>query len=80
VTETCIGVELTCLQITMCNHFIHANRNRDIVEVRMDLGGVPCIVSDTAGLRTSSGDVIEIEGMKRARCVVHSYSARVQKV
>ena len=40
---------------------------RDVIEVRMDLGGVPCIISDTAGLRSHSDDVIEIEGMKRAR-------------
>ena len=40
---------------------------RDVVEVRMDLGGVPCIVSDTAGLRVDSTDAIEIEGMRRAR-------------
>lgn len=32
----------------------------------MDLGGYPVLVSDTAGLRESS-DVIEMEGVKRAR-------------
>jgi tRNA U34 5-carboxymethylaminomethyl modifying GTPase MnmE/TrmE len=40
---------------------------RDVVEVRMDLEGYPCIVSDTAGLRFDSQDPIEIEGMNRAR-------------
>jgi len=40
---------------------------RDIVEVRLELAGVPCIVSDTAGLREHSQDVIELEGMRRAR-------------
>ena len=44
-----------------------AGTTRDIVEVRMDLGGIPCIISDTAGLRAGSSDPIEVEGMLRAR-------------
>ena len=44
-----------------------AGTTRDIVEVRLDLDGVSCIVSDTAGLRDSSLDPIELEGMRRAR-------------
>lgn len=44
-----------------------AGTTRDIVQVRMDLGGVSCIISDTAGLREYSDDPIEIEGMTRAR-------------
>lgn len=46
-----------------------AGTTRDIVEVTLDLGGVRCIVSDTAGVREdgSTEDVIEIEGIKRAR-------------
>jgi len=44
-----------------------AGTTRDIVEVRLELAGVPCIVSDTAGLREHSQDVIELEGMRRAR-------------
>ena len=42
-------------------------KSRDIVEVRLDLAGFQCIVSDTAGLREDGADEIEIEGMKRAR-------------
>ncbi|KAG2219798.1 hypothetical protein INT45_001130, partial [Circinella minor] len=38
---------------------------RDIVEVTLNLGGYPVVISDTAGLRTSD-DVIEMEGVKRA--------------
>jgi tRNA U34 5-carboxymethylaminomethyl modifying GTPase MnmE/TrmE len=41
----------------------------------MDLDGVACILSDTAGLRLgedATTDVIEIEGMKRARFVSYS--------
>jgi tRNA modification GTPase len=46
-----------------------AGTTRDVIEVTLDLGGVRCIVSDTAGVRedSSTGDIIEIEGMKRAR-------------
>eukprot|EP01038_Epipyxis_sp_PR26KG_P010159 gene10159-13666_t len=44
-----------------------AGTTRDIVEVRLDLGGLSCILSDTAGLRIDSNDIIEMEGMKRAR-------------
>ena len=44
-----------------------AGTTRDIVEVCMDLAGVSCVVSDTAGLRDSTDDPIELEGIKRAR-------------
>jgi tRNA modification GTPase len=44
-----------------------AGTTRDVVEVRMDLGGIPCVISDTAGLRSNSEDAIELEGMRRAR-------------
>lgn len=43
-----------------------AGTTRDIIEVRCDLGGLPVIIVDTAGLR-ESGDVIEQEGVARAR-------------
>ncbi|KAF7722632.1 tRNA modification GTPase gtpbp3, mitochondrial [Apophysomyces ossiformis] len=39
---------------------------RDVVEVTLNLGGYPIVVSDTAGLRESE-DVIEMEGVKRAK-------------
>lgn len=38
---------------------------RDIVEVRLDLGGYPVVVQDTAGLRNDAG-AVEKEGMRRA--------------
>ena len=44
-----------------------AGTTRDIVEVRMELGGVPCIVSDTAGIRRTTDDPIEKEGILRAK-------------
>ncbi len=42
-----------------------AGTTRDVVEVHLDLGGVPVVLSDTAGLR-ESGDEIEREGVRRA--------------
>ncbi len=41
-----------------------AGTTRDVIEVRLDLGGVPVIVSDTAGIRETSGTV-EREGIRR---------------
>ncbi|XP_071449893.1 tRNA modification GTPase GTPBP3, mitochondrial [Hetaerina americana] len=43
---------------------------RDIVERPLNIQGFPVLVSDTAGLRTDTQDLIELEGVKRAReCV-----------
>lgn len=39
---------------------------RDAVGVRVDLGGVPVHLTDTAGLR-DTGDMIEAEGVRRAK-------------
>lgn len=39
---------------------------RDVVEVALDLGGFPVILSDTAGIRDTQ-DAIELEGVKRAK-------------
>jgi tRNA modification GTPase len=44
----------------------HAGTTRDVVECRLDLGGIPAVVADTAGLR-ETGDEIEREGVRRAR-------------
>ena len=42
-----------------------AGTTRDVIEVRLDLGGYPVIVADTAGIR-ESGDPVEQEGVRRA--------------
>jgi tRNA modification GTPase len=54
-----------------------AGTTRDIVEVRLDLGGLPCIVSDTAGLREQTEDIIEKEGIKRAKNAFRSSQVKV---
>jgi tRNA modification GTPase len=45
-----------------------AGTTRDIVEARLDLGGYPILLADTAGLREveAAGDPIEAEGVRRA--------------
>jgi len=42
-----------------------AGTTRDVIEVRMDLGGYSVILADTAGLRAASG-AVEAEGVRRA--------------
>jgi tRNA modification GTPase len=42
-----------------------AGTTRDVIEVRLDLGGYPVIVSDTAGLRLTV-EAVESEGVRRA--------------
>jgi tRNA modification GTPase len=43
---------------------------RDVIEVHLDLAGVPVTVSDTAGLREGSADEIEAVGMERTRATM----------
>ena len=40
---------------------------RDLLTERVDIGGVPFTIVDTAGVRQHAGDVIEEEGIARAR-------------
>ncbi len=40
---------------------------RDVIEVPIVLGGIPVILTDTAGLRAGADDEIEVIGMQRAR-------------
>lgn len=40
---------------------------RDVIEVTLNIGGYPLVLADTAGLRNCSQDVIEIEGISRAK-------------
>jgi tRNA modification GTPase len=42
-----------------------AGTTRDVIEVRLDLGGLPVVISDTAGLRVAEG-AVEQEGIRRA--------------
>ncbi len=42
-----------------------AGTTRDVIDVHLNIAGVPVIISDTAGIRKTE-DLIEIEGVKRA--------------
>ncbi|MEQ8345713.1 MAG: tRNA uridine-5-carboxymethylaminomethyl(34) synthesis GTPase MnmE [Sneathiellaceae bacterium] len=53
-----------------------AGTTRDIVEVALDLGGVPVLLADTAGLRHSA-DSVEAEGVRRALARAASDDIRI---
>ena len=48
-----------------------AGTTRDIVQVSIDLGGVPARLLDTAGIRAGSG-IIEAEGIRRAKAAIET--------
>lgn len=50
---------------------------RDIVQVRLELGGLPVLVDDTAGLRVAASDEIEEEGMRRSAASFKEADVRV---
>ncbi|MEM9496185.1 MAG: tRNA uridine-5-carboxymethylaminomethyl(34) synthesis GTPase MnmE [Pseudomonadota bacterium] len=50
---------------------------RDVLEVRLDLGGLVATLADTAGIRTRTNDPIEAEGVKRARAKAETADVRV---
>ncbi|XP_053671697.1 tRNA modification GTPase GTPBP3, mitochondrial [Anopheles nili] len=49
-----------------------AGTTRDIVESHYDIGGYPVVFADTAGLRATTDDVVESEGIARAKAYVET--------
>jgi tRNA modification GTPase len=47
-----------------------AGTTRDVLQVSLNLGGIKCTLQDTAGVRSKTEDMLELEGMKRAQAVV----------
>jgi len=58
---------------------VYAGTTLDVIEVQMDLGGIPVTVLDTAGLRETS-DHVEKIGIERARERAESADLRVALV
>ncbi len=54
-----------------------AGTTRDVLEVPLNLGGYPVLLIDTAGLRESSEDIIEMEGIRRARLRLEDADLRI---
>lgn len=50
---------------------------RDVIEARLDLGGILVSIFDTAGLRESARESVEIEGMRRARKTAEGADIRI---
>jgi tRNA modification GTPase len=44
-----------------------AGTTRDVIEVPLDLGGIPVILCDMAGLRENASDEVEAAGVRKAR-------------
>lgn len=54
----------------------YAGTTRDVLEAHIDIGGYPIIISDTAGIRSSS-DPIECEGIARAKKKVSTADIKI---
>ncbi|WP_316975989.1 tRNA uridine-5-carboxymethylaminomethyl(34) synthesis GTPase MnmE [Shumkonia mesophila] len=53
-----------------------AGTTRDVIEVHLDLAGIPVVVADTAGLR-DGGDAVECEGVRRAQARAAEADVRI---
>lgn len=49
-----------------------AGTTRDVIERSFNISGYPVVLADTAGLRTSTTDIVEMEGIARTRKCVES--------
>lgn len=49
-----------------------AGTTRDLIELQINVNGYPLTLTDTAGLRSDTSDIIELEGISRAHSKVKS--------
>ncbi|KAJ2745452.1 mitochondrial splicing system protein [Coemansia sp. BCRC 34301] len=54
-----------------------AGTTRDVIETTLDIGGYPVVVRDTAGLRHTPADTIEVEGIRRALSAAQTADMRI---
>lgn len=54
-----------------------AGTTRDVIEGHLDIGGYPVILQDTAGIRNDSDDIIEQEGIKRAKKIASQADIKI---
>ncbi len=54
-----------------------AGTTRDIVQVKMEIGGVGVTIYDTAGIRENPSDTIEAEGIKRAQSALERADIKI---
>lgn len=74
--RTCILGEPNAGKSSLLNRLVQRNAaivtsipgtTRDVVELTTNIAGYPILLADTAGLNKYSNDIVEIEGIKRAR-------------
>jgi tRNA modification GTPase len=53
-----------------------AGTTRDVLESHLDIGGYPIILQDTAGIR-KTGDIIEQEGVRRAKSIMEDSDIKI---
>ncbi|PCJ25469.1 MAG: tRNA uridine-5-carboxymethylaminomethyl(34) synthesis GTPase MnmE [Rickettsiales bacterium] len=54
-----------------------AGTTRDVIEGHLDIGGYPIILQDTAGIHDGSSDLIEIEGIERAKKISQNSDIKI---
>lgn len=54
-----------------------AGTTRDIVQVKMEINGVNVTICDTAGIRENTNDIIEQEGIRRAKFALESADIQI---